>query len=339
MAFGEGLNKAWCLEQLFVYSGYGFGRKSVEEMLDVYNINRKYFFIFEVNNRVVKIKSKPNFFSEEELCDSTDTAVLRAINYKNLFQHVINTCNVDINTVFGMEMPDEVFESVDVPVFGYQKQAHHKVLLMPDIDFLNYDFYRLPLVEDTFAYNEKDARGVFFGATTGAGMITEEALNKKSVRRINSALFFKDHESVDFKLPDIVQVASDDVRRMIADMDLGGERREWPEQLKYKFLISMDGNGATCSRVVISLKSNSVLLKYDSPNMLYYFSGLIPWYNFIPIQNDKDILRIIELERLYPGYFESVATNGRDFYNANLQRERVFEYVALLIKGYSDLIH
>jgi hypothetical protein len=339
MAFGERLNEGWCLEQLSGYGGRGIKRKYVEEMLNIYNATRKYFFVFEIANGVVNIRSKPAFFQDAELHESADASILRAVNYRNFFQDVVRLHNIEINTVFGMEVPDEVFESQEIPVFGYQKQKSDKLILMPDIDFLHYEFYRNQNVDDIYEYNKKEPSAIFVGATTGAGVITKESIANGIVPRINSAKYFKDNKLVSFKLPDVVQVDSDEVRSMIADMGISGERREWSEQLKYKFLISMDGNGATCSRVIISLKSNSVLLKYLSPNQLYYFSGLIPWYNFIPIHADDDVLRIVEIERREPGRFEFIAKNGQDFYNMNLQREHVFEYVALLINGYNNIIN
>jgi hypothetical protein len=35
------------------------------------------------------------------------------------------------------------------------------------------------------------------------------------------------------------------------------------------------------------LKSNSVILKYDSENSLYYFQHLIPWVHYIAVYDDK----------------------------------------------------
>ena len=338
MAFGERLNEGWCVEQLFIYSGRGISRRYVEEILDIYNTNRRYFFVFEITNGDVNIKSKPAFFSNSELRESTNTSILRAINYRALFQDVVRSYNIEFNTVFGMEVPDEVFESAEIPVFGYQKKKGNKSILMPDIDFLHYEFYRTTKVDDIVEYSKKESKAVFAGATTGAGVITKELITNEAVPRIKTANFFKGNEFVSFTLPDIVQVESDEVRGLIANMGIGGERRDSYEQMNYKFLISMDGNGATCSRVIISLKSNSVLLKYASHNILYYFSGLIPWYNFIPIYTNEDILRIVEIERLDPGHFEFIAKNGRDFYKSNLQREHVFEYIALLLKGYMTLL-
>ena len=81
---------------------------------------------------------------------------------------------------------------------------------------------------------------------------------------------------------------------MIVAMDLGKERIPWSEQYRHMFLLSMDGNGATCSRVISSLKSNSVLIKYQSDSILYYFSALEPGTHFISVNDDRDIEGILD---------------------------------------------
>jgi hypothetical protein len=44
--------------------------------------------------------------------------------------------------------------------------------------------------------------------------------------------------------------------------------------MKYKYLISLDGNGAPWLRVPWILLSNSVLIKQDSENIQWFYPGL-----------------------------------------------------------------
>jgi hypothetical protein len=116
---------------------------------------------------------------------------------------------------------------------------------------------------------------------------------------------------------------------------LAAPRVPWSEQFPHKFIISVDGNGATCSRVVIALKSNSALLKYHSPHHLYYFKGLVPWLHYVPIVENNDIENIIKIERECPGAFASIAEEGRRFAETYINRQRVFQYVAELLTHYA----
>jgi hypothetical protein len=45
----------------------------------------------------------------------------------------------------------------------------------------------------------------------------------------------------------------------------------WREQLRHRFLLSLDGNGAVCARLAIGLKSNSAVVKYRSPYIFTIF--------------------------------------------------------------------
>ena len=91
--------------------------------------------------------------------------------------------------------------------------------------------------------------------------------------------------------------------------------------MTHKFIISMDGNGATCGRVAIALKSNSALLKYNSRHVLYYFRHLIPWRHYIPIDKDSDVEDIIRMELDNPGLFRFVASEGREFAERYLAKD------------------
>jgi hypothetical protein len=100
----------------------------------------------------------------------------------------------------------------------------------------------------------------------------------------------------------------------------------------------MDGFGATCSRVPITLASNSVLLKYESPFQLFYFSGLIPWFHYIPIGKDEDVNVVIRMEEENPGTCAAIACNANRFANAYLTRNQVMRYTALLLQAYAASI-
>ena len=111
----------------------------------------------------------------------------------------------------------------------------------------------------------------------------------------------------------------------------------WTEQLKYRFLISMDGNGATCSRLANGLGSNSALVKYESSHLLYYFSGMRPWLHFIPVCDHQSVLNVIAIERKYPGFFQPIAEAGKKFSSAFLNVAAAKKYTAQLLRLYGGM--
>jgi hypothetical protein len=123
---------------------------------------------------------------------------------------------------------------------------------LPDIDFLVNDFYRDQSFIDTVPYEKKTARAVFSGSTTG-GHITPSVACTLSLPRLRAAGYFQGNDRVDFRLPNIVH-ATPEAQTLLEAMPFCRKPRlDWKEQLQRRFILSIDGNGATCSRVVIGL--------------------------------------------------------------------------------------
>ncbi len=261
----------------------------------------------------------------------------RAQHYLRFFRTVAPHLADGFNATICLGVYDKIL-GPRLPVFGLQRKADEAWLLMPDIDLLVDDFHEDPSFKDTVSYAAKVPRAVFAGGTTG-GANTVEGILSAPLPRIASAAFFDGRLDVDFRLPRIVQCA-DDAARALLERKLFCQRPElqWFEQFQSRFLISMDGNGATCARVAIALASNGVLLKYQSEQMLYYFDGLVPHVHYVPVAADQDVLDILAAERIEPGRYLPVAQAGRAFAQTYLTRARVTEYMVRLLSGYAAML-
>jgi hypothetical protein len=191
---------------------------------------------------------------------------------------------------------------------------------------------------DHIPYNKKSIKAIFVGSTTGGGLISIDRIKHHSVPRINSALYFKNNKYCDFKLPNIVHCDNQETENFIKNNICSSPMLSWDDQLKYRFLISIDGNGATCSRVNKSLMSNSVLLKYDSDSILYYFPLLKPWVHYIPISSDADVIKVVETELANPGHYQEIPENASKFVRNHLHYADIYRYTTDLINGYSKLM-
>jgi hypothetical protein len=144
---------------------------------------------------------------------------------------------------------------------------------------------------------------------------------------------------VDFRLPGIKQCSSAEAEDILrANEFCQRPDLTWQQQFRHRFIISMDGNGATCSRVAIALRSNSVLMKYQSDKVLFYFGGLQPWLHYIPITSDQTLERIIALESLMTEPFRHIAQNGRAFAEMYLNEDAIHRYTADLLLLYQRAI-
>jgi len=225
----------------------------------------------------------------------------------------------------------------DPSLIQFQKPINSNGFLIPDVDFLDCEYYEDARYVDSYAYESKINKAVFIGSTTGGGVLNIKGIKHNPSPRIRSALHFKNYEDVIFELPSICHCDSPETIEYIRSLGIGSELRTWQDQLQYKFILSMDGNGATCSRIAAALMSNSVLCKYDSIHELYYFPLLIPWVHYIPIHEDADVLKVIQMEKKDPGRFREIAENGTAFAKEYLSRESVNKYTSLLLSEYSRL--
>lgn len=268
--------------------------------------------------------------------DRTPGHQLRAALYLDFFKDVARGLPKDFQATICLNLDDQLWATYDAPVFCFQKSRGSSSPLVPDIDFLGFRFYEDPSLVDNLPYETKSPTAVFSGGTSG-GVITTAVARTLSLPRLRAAKFFENNARVDFRLPVIEQVASPEARQILERLSFCRKpRMEWPEQLRRKFVLSMDGNGATCSRVVIALRSNSVLLKYASEDLLYYFDGLQPWIHYAPVASDADVEAIMDMEAQSPELFKEIALAGRGFVSAYLSRAAVYEYTRALLLYYKQ---
>ena len=264
----------------------------------------------------------------------SDLARYRCEKYLEFFRSVAPLLPPGFRTTLCMGLGDDLPSQYDVPMFCFQKRRGWNVVLLPDVDFLSHDFYVGTREQDRLAYEEKLEGAVFAGSTTGA-LITAEIARDLSTPRLRAAKFFDGSTKVDFRLPNVTQCASPEVEAMLREHAFcSSPGLDYQEQLRRRMLISMDGNGATCSRVAIALHSNSVLLKYESEQQLHYFAGLQPWVHYVPIARDEDVEHVVDMEARDPALFARIAANGRAFAQAYLGAASARRYTAMLLRLY-----
>jgi hypothetical protein len=288
-------------------------------------------FKFTIQDGDVSVEPKSNQLAEVG-------ADRRCRTYLGFFQEVLRAYPSIPDTMFVLSVGDMAPPGLDTPFFQFQKPAGSSSILLPDIESIELEYYHQPALTDNIPYATKAPSAIFVGGTSGQ-LNTVETVRNPVAQRLRAAKYFRGHSDVHFLLTSLAQCENTEAEQALRDLGFGGPRIPWPEQFLHKFIISVDGNGATCSRVVIALKSNSVLLKYDSPHHLYYFRGLLPWRHYIPISVDSDIEDIILIERECPNTFASIAEGGRCFAEAYLTRPRVLQYAAEVLTGYARYVH
>lgn len=286
-------------------------------------------FVFQFFGTSVSVKPKPAFFSEEELNFSEPNGVQslqRMQKYREFFKAVIQKYNLSLDFEIAMDMHDLPIQSFLNPVFAFQKKEFSPAILVPDIDIIGSKTHGLC---DKLLYDKKISKAIFVGSTTGS-QHSALSVRKLENERLKNAVFFKGHPLVDFSLPNIVQ-CDDEAKQCILDLGIGDKRIPWKDQFGYKFIISIDGNGATCSRVLIILKSNSILLKYASLSQLFYFPLLREYQHYLPVYRPEDVAYFVNEEKNFRNEYLNIIRNAQDFYQQFLTIDALKQYTMQLL--------
>lgn len=152
-------------------------------------------------------------------------------------------------------------------------------------------------VNDDIDWNKKKNKIIFLGTTTG-----NKDANKNE--RINTCLWsLNNKDFCDFYITKVAQMNIVDVQSKITEFNkIYRHPMSILEQLQYKYHLSIDGN--TCRFDIWPYKTNTVNMKFESKEMLWYYPLLQNDVHFIDI--NKDTLK-----------------NKFDYYNNNPQLAQI----------------
>lgn len=306
-------------------------------MLAELNARDASVFILEIAGGVARLHDKPAHYPAAEMAGTVPPScnlVDRAHLYRAFMGDLVRARDFDTPVRLAFTTHDIAPFEPKVPLFAYQKPRGSSLVLWPDIEFLRYRFYADASFDDPFAFEEKQERAIFVGSTSGM-RLTPKAVASLAAPRLRAAVHFRDSPRVGFFLPNVVQCTSPETAAAVAALGVGGRRHSWREMYGFRYLLAMDGNGVSCSRVALGLRSNSVLVKYDSPYQLYYFDRMMPWRHYIPVARDEDVARVMDLCAARPDIAAGIAAAGRDFAAAWLNRRAVEEYAFELLRAYA----
>jgi len=113
-------------------------------------------------------------------------------------------------------------------------------------------------------------------------------------------------------------------KSLIYNMDFKNEQTSIPEQLKYKYILDIDGFASTWSATVWKLYSGSVLLKQKSVWTQWYYDDLQEYVHYVPIANDfSDLNKQIQWCIDNDDKCKIIVTNAKKFVEDRLNWDRV----------------
>ena len=108
--------------------------------------------------------------------------------------------------------------------------------------------------------------------------------------------------------------------------------------LNYKYLLSMDGNSATGTRVPWIMFSNSILLKQETHKVEWFYSAIKPYIHYIPV-NERltDIFSQYNWLKNNDKEIKKISQAAHNFVKNNLMPEHIDSHVAIILNEYSKI--
>ncbi len=333
-----GSPQAWAALELAPWRGQGLTHAGVGAAIDLAADQPGALFRYDVRGGAVTCRPK----TAAEVGPNAETAIVEMVNsraqsYRELLQASLYGGGVRRDFALAIDVSDLPPTCPGLPLFAFQKRRHETNLLLPDIDLLEFDYFEHRHWRDRGRYRDKRNQAIFVGSTTGE-TLTLDKVQALATPRLRAAHAFKTSPQVIFRLPNVVQCDSEETAAAVRAMGFGDAFISWPDQLRHRHILSIDGNGATCSRVAIALHSNSTLLRYESDYELFYFKGLEPWVQFVPISAEGDVEAVVADSEARPRRYARLARAGRRFFHDHLRRTACRRYVAALLRGYVDML-
>jgi hypothetical protein len=113
---------------------------------------------------------------------------------------------------------------------------------------------------------------------------------------------------------------------------------EQGKQIGYKYLLSIDGNAATGTRVPWIMNSNSLLVKQRSHKIQWFYPALKEYVHYVPLEHRlTDAFEQLEWMKNNDNKIKKIAYNARNFVQNNLTAEHIENHVVLLLNEYHKI--
>lgn len=247
-----------------------------------------------------------------------------------LKSNILHNVKGDISGCYPIQLHDsythlQTNEERDMFCFAKHK-THRKPVLLPD-PFMMGNFGGKLEVKDTIPFQNKIDKLGFYGVSTG----NNNPVQNERIRACEWSLGNADIS--DFKMTGIVQMDPNDVLRSVPRINEMIAKGVPLEQMhSYKYLLSMDGNTASYDRPCWIMNSKSLLFKYASPDILWYYPLLREGQCYMGVENLNDIRTKVTIARNNQNIVQMMVKNANDFVNDYLKPINTMVYTTELFE-------
>lgn len=106
------------------------------------------------------------------------------------------------------------------------------------------------------------------------------------------------------------------------------------ESVRFRYLVDVDGNGSSWSRLRWLLRSGSLVLKQSSDFVQWYYPWLESGRHYVPVAHDlADLAATIEWARAHDAVARAIGEEGQRFARRHLGRAEAFLYLLAVLEG------
>jgi hypothetical protein len=235
----------------------------------------------ELNDENIYIK-----FNKNQTIEYTPNNYIR----RDIFIDIINNKIVPIldlkrDICLNINFHDN-YDKSGVLVFGKSIKADS--ILIPDI-YQMYNYQNAGKIVDNISFENKENKIIFGGASTGS-------INLRHNQRVNTCIWSIKNDwafkNTNFKLTNIVQTTINELNSHALENNVNikniiSNNISIPEQLNYRYILSIDGNTWAWDRPVWIMQSNSLFFKYESDNAGWYYDFLKENEHYISVNTNN----------------------------------------------------
>lgn len=110
------------------------------------------------------------------------------------------------------------------------------------------------------------------------------------------------------------------------------------DHLKYKYLISLDGNTCAWERVPWIMLSNSVLIKQETSKIQWFYPALKAYYNYVPVnERITDLFEQYNWMKNNDAKVRIISENATNFIKKDLMPEDIDSHMAIILDQYNKI--
>lgn len=281
---------------------------------------------------LIKIIIKNNKFSYQNFLPAKFHP--RFIRLRNYFNNVLKYVKFpDVEFLYSIHDSFENQKWLDLlkcPLFCISKlKGNNKIILFPHVEWTQKNEY---LIKDIckaalhFVWNNKIGKAFWRGSITGHADLN---LNER-YKILKMASQYPDFFNVRLNS---LELNKKNKKQLIKFLN----KETWPpvEQLKYKYLLAIDGNAFPGS-FFWQLFSNSLVFKNKSNYLEWYYSALNNNEHYVEFVNENDLLQKIQFFNHNDLMAKEISKNANSFAHAFLTDEMILFYILKLLEKYSS---